>query len=80
MTYVYPTLKAETRTVPVRVELANPGGLLKPAMFASVELSAAGGAKGADGAELGGDRQRHAPHRAGASRGDAKRAASSRAR
>ncbi len=31
--------------MPVRVELANPGGLLKPAMFASLELSAAGGAK-----------------------------------
>ena len=39
ITYVYPTLKAETRTVPVRVELANPGMLLKPAMFAQVELS-----------------------------------------
>jgi len=39
VTYVYPTLKAETRTVPVRVELANPGMLLKPAMFAQVELS-----------------------------------------
>ena len=38
VTYVYPTLKAETRTVPVRVELANPGMLLKPAMFAQVEL------------------------------------------
>jgi Cu(I)/Ag(I) efflux system membrane fusion protein len=25
LTYVYPTLNAETRTVPVRVELANPG-------------------------------------------------------
>ncbi len=36
--YVYPTLKAETRTVSVRVELANPGGLLKPAMFAQLEL------------------------------------------
>jgi len=45
VTYVYPTLKAETRSVPVRVELANPGGLLKPAMFASLELSAAGHAK-----------------------------------
>jgi Cu(I)/Ag(I) efflux system membrane fusion protein len=44
VTYVYPTLKAETRTVPVRVELANPGLLLKPAMFAQVELSV--GAKG----------------------------------
>jgi Cu(I)/Ag(I) efflux system membrane fusion protein len=38
VTYVYPTLNAETRTVPVRVELANPGLLLKPAMFAQVEL------------------------------------------
>ncbi|WP_371130663.1 efflux RND transporter periplasmic adaptor subunit [Rhodoferax sp.] len=36
--YVYPTLNPETRTVPVRVELANPGGLLKPGMFAQVEL------------------------------------------
>ena len=39
VTYVYPTLKAETRTVPVRVELANPGLLLKPSMFAQVEMS-----------------------------------------
>jgi len=38
VTYVYPTMKAETRTVPVRVELANPGLLLKPSMFAQVEL------------------------------------------
>jgi multidrug efflux pump subunit AcrA (membrane-fusion protein) len=38
VTYVYPTLNAETRTVPVRVELANPGQLLKPAMFAQVEV------------------------------------------
>jgi len=36
--YVYPTLKAETRTVSVRVELTNPGGLLKPGMFAQMEL------------------------------------------
>lgn len=42
VTYVYPTLKAETRTVPVRVELPNPGLLLKPAMFAQVELPVAG--------------------------------------
>ena len=40
--YVYPTLTADTRTVPVRVELANPGGLLKPAMYAQVELPVAG--------------------------------------
>jgi len=40
VTYIYPTLNAQTRTVPVRVELANPGLLLKPAMFAQVELPA----------------------------------------
>ena len=40
ITFIYPTLKQETRTVPVRIELPNPGGLLKPAMFAQVELSA----------------------------------------
>ena len=40
--YVYPTLNAATRTVPVRVELANPGLLLKPAMFARVELPVGG--------------------------------------
>ena len=41
VTYVYPILTAETRTVPVRVELANAGGLLKPGMFTQVDLSAA---------------------------------------
>ncbi len=40
LTYVYPTLNPLTRTVPVRLELANPGGLLKPAMYADVELAA----------------------------------------
>jgi Cu(I)/Ag(I) efflux system membrane fusion protein len=44
VSYVYPTLNAATRTVPVRIELANPGLLLKPAMFAQVELPV--GAKG----------------------------------
>ena len=42
ISYVYPTLKAETRSVPVRIELANPGQLLKPAMFAQVELPVGG--------------------------------------
>jgi Cu(I)/Ag(I) efflux system membrane fusion protein len=37
--YVYPTLNTETRTVPVRLELANPGALLKPGMFAEIELA-----------------------------------------
>jgi Cu(I)/Ag(I) efflux system membrane fusion protein len=45
ITYVYPTLTAETRTIPVRVELANPGQLLKPGMFAQMEVAVA--AKGA---------------------------------
>jgi Cu(I)/Ag(I) efflux system membrane fusion protein len=38
--FVYPTVTPETRTAKVRIELANPGGLLKPAMYASVELLA----------------------------------------
>jgi len=41
--YVYPTLKPETRTVPVRIELANPKGRLKPAMFAEVEIPTGSG-------------------------------------
>lgn len=43
VTYVYPTLNADTRTAQVRVELPNPGQVLKPGMFASVELAAAAG-------------------------------------
>lgn len=38
VTYIYPTMKAETRTIPVRIELPNPRQQLKPAMFAQVEL------------------------------------------
>ena len=45
ITYVYPTLKTETRTVPVRIELANPGGLLKPGMYAQLELPVGGKGK-----------------------------------
>jgi RND family efflux transporter MFP subunit len=45
ITYVYPTLKSETRSVPVRVELANPGHLLKPAMYAQVEVAVGSKAK-----------------------------------
>ena len=45
ITYVYPTLSAATRTIPVRIELANPGQLLKPAMFAQIELAVGGAAK-----------------------------------
>ena len=42
ISYVYPSLNEATRTVPVRVEMANPGLLLKPAMFAQLELPVAG--------------------------------------
>jgi Cu(I)/Ag(I) efflux system membrane fusion protein len=45
VTYVYPTLAADTRTVPVRIELPNPGLLLKPAMFAQVELAVGASSK-----------------------------------
>lgn len=45
VSYVYPTLDARTRTVPVRLELANGEGLLKPAMYAQVELPAGGEAE-----------------------------------
>ncbi len=37
--FVYPTLDPQTRTVKVRIELPNPKGLLKPAMFGTVELA-----------------------------------------
>lgn len=43
--YIYPSLNAETRTAQVRIELANPGLLLKPAMFAQVELPVSGSGK-----------------------------------
>jgi RND family efflux transporter MFP subunit len=39
--YVYPTLDPATRTLKVRVELANPRLVLKPGMFADVELALA---------------------------------------
>ena len=42
VTFIYPTFNPETRTAQVRVELPNPGGLLKPAMFGNVELAAGG--------------------------------------
>lgn len=38
VSHVYPTLSTETRTLPVRIELDNPGMLLKPGMFARVEM------------------------------------------
>ena len=41
--YIYPTFNAQTRTVPVRVELANPEGLLRPGMFARVDVAVSAG-------------------------------------
>ena len=40
--YISPTLNTETRTVRIRVELANPGRILKPGMFATLRLTVAG--------------------------------------
>jgi Cu(I)/Ag(I) efflux system membrane fusion protein len=40
VSYVYPTLNPQTRTAPVRLELANPDGLLKPGMYARVAVAA----------------------------------------
>ncbi|MBI5657998.1 MAG: efflux RND transporter periplasmic adaptor subunit [Nitrosomonadales bacterium] len=45
ITYLYPILKPETRTATVRLEIANPQGLLKPAMFAQVEIPVTGKGK-----------------------------------
>jgi RND family efflux transporter MFP subunit len=45
LTTIYPTLNTQTRTVPVRLELANPGGRLKPGMFAQLELAVGAKAK-----------------------------------
>ena len=38
--FVSPILEPDTRTARVRIELANPGGLLKPSMYGSLELFA----------------------------------------
>ena len=42
ITYVYPTLNPETRTVRIRVELANPSLQLKPGMYATLTWKGAG--------------------------------------
>ncbi len=38
--FLYPTLTPETRTGRLRIELANPGGALKPSMYATVDILA----------------------------------------
>ena len=40
VTYIYPTVDEKTRTAKVRMEFHNPGYLLKPGMFATVDLRA----------------------------------------
>ena len=40
VTFVYPTVNAATRTARVRIEIANPEQLLKPDMYATVEIAA----------------------------------------
>jgi len=42
VSYVYPTLNMQTRTTQVRLEISNAGGLLRPGMYAQVELSGLG--------------------------------------
>ncbi|HAT49125.1 MAG: efflux RND transporter periplasmic adaptor subunit [Nitrospirae bacterium] len=44
VSFIYPTLSAETRTVQVRIELANPENLLRPALYATVYLASAASA------------------------------------
>ncbi len=43
VSYIYPYLEEGTRTARVRFEFANPGGKLKPGMFANVDLRVPGG-------------------------------------
>lgn len=40
VTFIYPTLNAETRTARVRIELANPQGQLRPGMYGTVQIEA----------------------------------------
>jgi Cu(I)/Ag(I) efflux system membrane fusion protein len=37
--YMYPTLESEARTLKARIAIANPGGRLKPGMYATVRLN-----------------------------------------
>lgn len=42
VSFIYPTVNTDTRTTPVRIELPNRSGLLKPGMYADVTLTVAG--------------------------------------
>lgn len=41
ITYLYPTLNAETRTARIRVAMANPGMRMKPGMYATIRIQGA---------------------------------------
>jgi len=43
VTYIYPYLTPDTRTIKVRIEFPNPGEKLKPEMYVNVELRAGAG-------------------------------------
>lgn len=40
VTFVYPTVEPQTRTARIRIELPNEAGLLKPALYGTVEIEA----------------------------------------
>jgi membrane fusion protein, copper/silver efflux system len=40
ISYIYPDVRIDTRTARVRIVMDNPGGLIKPGMFATVHLDA----------------------------------------
>ena len=42
ITYIYPTIDPQTRTARIRVELTNPGLILKPGMYATIRFSRPG--------------------------------------
>lgn len=46
VSFVYPTMNAETRTVQVRIELDNEQGLLRPGMYAEAQLQVPVGTEG----------------------------------
>jgi Cu(I)/Ag(I) efflux system membrane fusion protein len=43
--FIYPTLNSATRTLQVRIQVANPQAMLKPAMFANAQLAVGKGNK-----------------------------------
>ena len=42
VSYIYPTIDPQTRTARIRVELPNPGMILKPGMYATIRFSTPG--------------------------------------